>query len=68
MKDFISAILSDYAIVIYLSIAIILMFLFIIKYIKKIKKYKRQNLFDTVKYRDLNLNQALANEKRGNKE
>ena len=68
MNDFLSVILSDYAIVIYLSIAIILMFLFIIKYTKKIKKYKRQNLFDTVKYRDLNLNQALANEKRGNKE
>lgn len=67
MNGFLSAVTSDIAIVIYLSIAIIIVFLFIVKYTKRLKQIKKQDETDKVKIRDDILYQSLLNEKRGKK-
>lgn len=67
MNGFLSAVTSDIAIVIYLSIAIIIVFLFIVKYTKQLKQIKKQDETDKVKIRDDILYQSLLNEKRGKK-
>lgn len=67
MNEFLSAITSDIAVVIYLSIAVIVVFFFVIKYTKKLKSYKSQAESNAVKKREDSLYQALVNEKRGNK-
>ena len=67
MNGFLSAVTSNIAIVIYLSIAIIIVFLFIVKYTKRLKQMKKQDETDKVKIRDDILYQSLLNEKRGKK-
>lgn len=65
MDGFLSAVTSDIAIVIYLSIAIIFVFLFIVKYTKRLKQIKKQDETEKVKNRDNKLYQSLLNERRG---
>lgn len=65
MRGFLSVITSDVAIVIYLSIAIIVAFFFVVKYMKKNKAYKIRLEEDKIKEKEEILFQSLANDKRG---
>ncbi len=65
MSGFLSVITSDIAIVIYLSIAIIVAFFFVVKFMKKNKAYKIEAEEAKVKEKEQLLSQSLANDKRG---
>lgn len=66
MNDFLAVIASDFAILIYLTIAIFLTFFFAVKYTKVLKKKQQENDVIIIKNRDADLDKSLLNEKRGN--